>query len=70
MAQKNWHPWGKTIGFHDEAYVEINDRLFLLKRFWDGDQIKFYVPQGFWRKAATATSHASGSSSWTKPWRS
>jgi hypothetical protein len=45
--RKNWHPWGKTIGFHDEAYVEINERLFLLKRFWEGDQIKFYVPRGF-----------------------
>jgi len=45
--RKYWHPWGKTIGFHDVAIVEINDRLFVLKRFWQGNRITFYVPQGF-----------------------
>jgi hypothetical protein len=45
--RKYWHPWGTTIGFHDEAHVRINGRLFVLKRFWKGDHIKFYVSQGF-----------------------
>ena len=42
-----WRPWGKTIGFHDVAYVHINGRLFVLKRFWKQGKIKFYVPEGF-----------------------
>ena len=46
-----WHPWGKAIGFHDAAYVHINGRLFVLKRFWQGNRIKFYVPQGFSAKS-------------------
>ncbi len=45
--RKYWHPWGKTIGFHDETCIRINGRLFVLHRFWEGDETKFYVPQGF-----------------------
>ena len=44
--RKNWHPWCKTIGFHDEAYVQINDRLFVLKRFWEGGQDQVLRPPG------------------------
>ena len=45
--RKCWCPWGMAIGFHDIAYVHINDRLLALNKFWQGNKIKFYVPDGF-----------------------
>jgi hypothetical protein len=44
--RKYWHPWGRTIGFHEVAYVEVNGIRYQLNRYFAKQRVKFYVPHG------------------------